>query len=148
MRRNKSRKRRPGVILMVVLAMLALLALVGLTFVLVADTASPPVRPFREEAVALARDTREAAALVRSDLLDSLSGEVDFSASRAALAELARKAEEFKARIRAASDVSDDPAARRHLEKLCGTLEELVATLDLLNRLIGEIERLPQVGGE
>ena len=142
MRRNKSRNRRSGVILIVVLAMLTLLALVGLTFVLVADTASPAVRPFREEAVALAGDTREAAALVRSDLLDSLSGEVDFSASRAALAELARRAAEFKARVRAASDAPDDPATRRHLKKLCGTLEELVATLDLLNRLILEIERL------
>lgn len=143
MRRNKSRKRRSGIILMVVLAMLALLALVGLTFVLVADTASPPVRPFREEAVALASDTREAAAIVRTDLLDSLSGEVDFSASRAALAEVASRAEEFKARVREASDASDDPAPRRHLKKLCGTLEELAETFDLLHRLILEIERMP-----
>src|SRR6187455_3188410 len=138
MRRNKSRKRRSGVILMVVIAMLTLFAIVGLTFVLVADTAAPAVRPFREEAVALAGDTREAAAIVRSELLDSLSGEVDFSASRAALADVARRAAEFKARVREASDISDDPAARRHLKLLCGTLEKLVETLDLLNRLILE----------
>ena len=142
MRRNKSRNRRSGIILIVVLTLLTLFAIVGLTFVLVADTASPAVRPFREEAVALARDTREAAAVVRNDLLDSLSGEVDFSASRAALAELARRAEDFKARVREAYDATDDHAARRQLKKLCGTLEELVETLDLLDRLIGAIERL------
>ncbi len=126
---------------MVVIAMLTLLALIGVTFVLVADTASPAVRPFREEAVGLAGDTREAAAIVRSDLLDSLTGEVDFSASRAALADVGRQAAEFKARVREASGISDDPAARRHLKILCATLEELVETLDFLVRLLGEIER-------
>jgi hypothetical protein len=140
MRRNKSRKQRSGVILIVVLSMLTLLALVGLTFVLVADTASPALRPFREDAVALAGDTREAAAVARNDLLDSFSGEADFSASRAALADLARRTEEFKARVRAASDGSDHPATRRQLKKLCGTLEELVETFDLLDRLIQMIE--------
>ena len=114
-----------------------------MTFVLVANTASPAMRPFREEAVVLARDTREAAAVVRNNLLDSLSGEVDFSASRAALADVARRAEEFKTRVREASDSPNDPTARRHFKKLCGTLEELVETFDLLDRLIGQIERLP-----
>lgn len=134
-------RRREGVILIVVLTLLALLAIVGLTFQVYGETARPVLREFRAEAASVVEQTGVMAALVGHDLRDALREDADFSDSFIAIDELADRAATFKARVRTAAAAEADPTRRTALLKLCGELEDFQLEIDLLRRLIEELER-------
>ena len=135
-----ARRRRSGVILIVVLAMLTLFAIVGVSFVFYGQTAHPAAGVFREDAFALASEARQSALVIQRDILNAAEREVDFSDSRAALRDLTGRAEDLKANVRAAIAAAERPADKLQLHRACLTLEELLQAIRLLETLIDQLE--------
>jgi len=135
MRKNRRNARRSGVILMVVLALLTLFEIVGLSFVVYADK---PVL-----ASDLWRTARSAAPVIQRDLLESLAGDRDFSASHEAIDALTRSTESLQDLICQACDDEQDPRERLRCKRLCATLQKLASAIKLLDLLIRQIEIAP-----
>lgn len=111
--------RRPGVILIVVLALLALLALVGITFVLQADSQRSGARGFQDEIEDLNSDTRGLAFFLAADLEQVDDGEgVDLGAYGSALGRLGERAASLQDEIGRVRREATDPAVRADLERL------------------------------
>ena len=126
--------------MILVLAMLTLFAIVGISFVFYGETAHPAARAFRDDAFALATEARQSALVIQRDILDAAEREVDFSDSRAALRDLAERAEDLKADVHAALAAAQRPGDKLQLHRACLTLEELLQAIRLLETLIGELE--------
>jgi hypothetical protein len=129
--------RRPGVILMVVLAMLTLFAIVGITFVLLGDAARPGNRQFQQEVGDLGSDTFALAVFLGNLLptVDEDEGGV-LSAIPDALDRLSARAGALRVQVRQTYDGTEDPAARTDLSVLDLRLEAYQAGLCQLREII------------
>ena len=135
MRKNRRNARRTGVILMVVLGLLTLFSILGLSFAVYADN--------QAQASDLLRTARAAAPVIQRDLLESLAGDRDFSASHEAIDALTRSAESLQDVICQACDDEPDPRERLRCKRTCATLQKLTESIKLLDLLIRQIEIAP-----
>jgi class 3 adenylate cyclase len=125
---------------MVVLALLTLFQIVGLTFTSYAQTHNSADENLRDAAAALAARARDAAPVVREDLLDALAGDLELPQSRAELERLREAAVAFLDVVTRARDAVQDESERKRVERLWERANEVVESIDRLRCYIHQIE--------
>lgn len=138
---NHVGSRRPGIILILVLALLTLFAIVGIAFAVYADTARPGNRQFRAEAGTLSSDTTAMADELAPDILRVQFEFVDFRPHLDEIDRLDLAAASLETRVRDAYGLEGNPRFRNDQRNLSRRIAVYRDELDTLRCLILEIQR-------